>query len=559
MMATMSIVEPEPVGAVLGRDQPSAAPPPDRLATLARISHALTRRLDAESAFRTIYAELARVLDASIFILGLHDEANHMVHVVRQVYGGVETPGVSFPLGSGFTSQAIRTRESRLIRHWSAEGPPIRLRYASGEGKTPESGITIPLVCDDQVLGVLLVQSYEPEAYDESDLLLVQAIGDQLARTLANARGSEQLDAQLNQRVSELEAILASMNDALLILDPSGCVVRLNPAARALLSVGDSSIVLGKQLDGAQWEQWPQGPRAVAQALTPAVAALRRGEALRDAEVDLAGTERRVLSFSCAPIHDLDGALAGGVVVFRDVTGRREVERLKDEVLSIASHDLKSPVAAIKGRAQLAQSKVGTGQASPEYLKTALDSIARQADRLVDLLDLLLDFSRFEAGRLELRPALFDLVPLVAIVVDDARFTAAGHRLVLEAPPRLMGTWDERRVEQVVRNLVTNAVKYSPDGGTITINVEAEREGAVVRVQDEGIGLAPQERLRVFDRFYRARGVRQLEGAGLGLYICQAIIAAHGGRIWAESKGKRHGSTFCFTLPRALPQDPNGA
>src|SRR5262249_20268615 len=149
------------------------------------------------------------------------------------------------------------------------------------------------------------------------------------------------------------ETILASMTDGLLILDPTGCVVRLNPAARALLSVGDTSIVLGKPLDGAQWDQWPPGPRAIAEALAPAAGALREGRSLQDVEADLAGREQRVLSFSCAPTHDLEGELAGGVVVFRDVTGHREVERLKDEVLSIASHDLKTPVAGIKARAQV--------------------------------------------------------------------------------------------------------------------------------------------------------------------------------------------------------------
>jgi transcriptional regulator with GAF, ATPase, and Fis domain len=156
----MSVAQPEPVGA--GRDPP-ADRSDDRLATLARISHALVQPLDIEAAFRTVYAELAGVIDASIFILGIHDEPTQMVHVVSQVYDGVETPGVSFPLGSGFTSQAIRTRQARLIRHWSAEGPPIRVRYASAEGKTPESGLTVPLVAGDQVLGVLLVQSYQPE------------------------------------------------------------------------------------------------------------------------------------------------------------------------------------------------------------------------------------------------------------------------------------------------------------------------------------------------------------------------------------------------------------
>jgi signal transduction histidine kinase len=549
----MVLAQTEPASARPAWTAAVAEPRLDRLTALVRIGAALARPLDVEGLFRAVYGELSRALDTSIFILGLHDEPNQMVHVVKQVYAGTETAGVSFPLGGGFTSQAIRTRQPRLIRHWSSEGPTIRVRYASGEGKTPESGLTVPLLWGEHVLGVLLVQSYLPEAYDEADLQLVQAVGSHLATALARLRGSERLDAQLQRRVSELETILASMNDALLILDPDGCVVRLNPAARAMLSVGDTSIVLGKPLDGSQWDLWPAGPRAVAEALAPAVVALREGRSLSDVEADLAGREQRVLSFSCAPTHDLEGELAGGVVVFRDVTGRREVERLKDEVLSIASHDLKTPVAGIKARAQIIARRVAEGVASPEYVAAGLDLISNQSDRLVDLLGLLLDLYRLEAGRLELHLHSFDLAALANGLIEDVGLTAARHRFALEAPGRVEGVWDERRVEQVLRNLLTNAVKYSPDGGRIMVSLASEPGGTVVRVRDQGIGLAPEERAHIFDRFFRANGVRRLEGAGLGLYICQAIVAAHGGRIWAESSGIGQGSTFCFTLPRAQP------
>src|SRR5262245_18040982 len=269
----MVLARPEPIAAPSVWRGAPADPMSDRLTALVRVGTALARPLDVDGLFRAVYRELSRVLDTSIFILGLHDEANHMVHVVRQVYAGTETAGVSFPLGGGFTSQAIRTRQPQLIRHWSAEGPAIRVRYASGEGKTPESGLTVPLLWGEHVLGVLLVQSYEPSAYNQADLQLIQAVGSHLATALARLRGSERLDAQLQRRVSELETILASMTDGLLILDPTGCVVRLNQAARALLSVGDTSTVLGKPLDGAQWDQWPPGPRAIAEALAPAAVA----------------------------------------------------------------------------------------------------------------------------------------------------------------------------------------------------------------------------------------------------------------------------------------------
>ena len=197
--------------------------------------------------------------------------------------------------------------------------------------------------------------------------------------------------------------------------------------------------------------------------------------------------------------------------------------------------------------------RIGAGEASPEYLAGGLGAISDQSDRLVLLLDLLLDLSRLEAGRLELHPEPCDLTALARDLVEDVGLTSDKHRFWLVAPTRLDGVWDEQRIEQVLRNLLTNAVKYSPSGGTITVTLEGDRVNVVVRVRDEGIGLAPEECTRVFDRFYRASAVRRLEGAGLGLYICQAIVAAHRGRIWAESPGSGSGSTFCFALPRAVP------
>ncbi|HEY3080570.1 MAG TPA: ATP-binding protein [Chloroflexota bacterium] len=521
-----------------------------RLDALAAISQALAWPHDLDELFRVFYRETARVLDATIFVLGLYDPVSETVHVVKQVISGDERPGGSFPLGGGFTSFAIRTGRARLVRHWSRDEPPVRIRYAADGGSLPESGITVPLVWGGQTSGVLLVQSYRPEAYDDDDLTMLEAIGGQAAGAIASLRRSEPMDSRFRGQVTELEVILESMADALLILDAEGRIVRINHAARELLSLGDSSVVLGQPLDSGQWERWPVGPRAVAAALRPAIAALREGQTLRDVEAELGSEGRRVLSYSCGPVRDPAGRAAGGVIVFRDVTGRREVERLKDEVLSIASHDLKTPVAAIKLRAQLLRRKVAAGSATVEEMGAGLDTVVRQADRLVELLKLLLDLSRLEAGRFVLERSEVDLVALVGTVVEEVRATTDRHRLTLRASAEVAGSWDEWRLKEVLMNLLTNAVKYSPDGGTIEVAVEADERSATVQVRDHGVGLRAEELPRIFERFFRAEGIRRLEGSGLGLYICQAIVAAHGGRIWAESEGPGQGSTFCFSVPR---------
>jgi two-component system, OmpR family, phosphate regulon sensor histidine kinase PhoR len=499
-----------------------------------------------------VYSELAGVLEVNAFVLGLYDEANQIVNVVRQVHSGTELPGGSFPVGSGLTSEVIRTRQSRLIRQWSIDGPRWRVGYATeAEGfAQPESGVTVPVLADQHVIGVLSIQSYRPRAYDEDDLLLLEATAEQVSGALRSLRRSERLDSQLQRRVTELETILASMADALLIVDASGRIVSLNRAAREVLCINDSAILFGKSLGHVQWSEWPPAARAVAEALEPIIDALRRGEALREVEAELAVDGRRVLSFSCAPIHDVDGVPFGGVIVFRDTTGKREMELIKNEVLWMASHDLRTPVTAIKGYTQLLERRLTNGQATPELVASVVGVLRGQTDYLVGLLNLLLDYSRLEAGRFELEPKRIDLVGLVKNVVASVQAMSEGYQVAIHTAPRIEGDWDALRLEQVLHNLLTNAAKYSPERGVIDVTIEADDLSATVRVSDQGIGLAKSELGQVFKRFYRAEGTRRLEGTGLGLYICQRIVTAHGGRIWAASAGQGQGSEFCFTVPR---------
>ncbi|HEY3107653.1 MAG TPA: HAMP domain-containing sensor histidine kinase, partial [Chloroflexota bacterium] len=262
---------------------------------------------------------------------------------------------------------------------------------------------------------------------------------------------------------------------------------------------------------------------------------------------------RRVLSFSSAPLLDPDRRPAGGIIVFRDVTGRREVDRLKDEVLSIASHDLKQPASVLLVLAQLLQRRLKRGVIGLEEVADGLGKVVDQAGRLIDMLNLLLDFSRAEAGRFEIVPAPTDLAALARRVVEAVGATTDRHRLALRAPPRADGLWDEQRLEQLLQNLVANAVKYSPEGGPVEVAIEARDEHALVTVRDEGLGLAPDELPHVFERFYRAGATGRLEGSGLGLHICQTIAAAHGARLWAESAGRGRGSTFTLRLPWQAP------
>jgi signal transduction histidine kinase len=499
---------------------------------------------------RLIYRTVAREMDATIFFLGLYDSESQTVEVVWQVENGKELSGGSFPLGkgSGLSSHVVISGEPVLIRRWSEEGPRVQVQYATDTPGLPESAVAVPLKLGGHTIGLISVQSYQPAMFDDEDLRLVEQLATEAAIVIAGLRYSEHLSAQVRQRVSELEGVLASMADALLMIDAHGALVRINRAARELLSLEESSIVLGQGFTDSQWEQWPPPGRAAAQALRPIIERLQSTQQPEELEVELPGPVAHILSFRATPVQHGDGSFGGGVIVFRDITSERLVERFKDEMFSIASHDLKTPATVIKAQAQWLKRRFVQPE-SAQDVSEGLTMIVDQADRLSKLLNLLLDLSRVEAGRLELDRTPTDLRSILRSMARALQATTESHVISVDAPDGVIGHWDQRRIEEVVQNLLNNAVKYSPVGGRVDVRLQTTEHEAIVTVRDSGVGLASEDAPHVFKRFYRGHNDRRLEGSGLGLYICHAIVMAHGGRIWAESNGPGQGSTFAFALP----------
>src|SRR5438874_6128216 len=257
---------------------------------------------DLAELFRALHEETARVMDATVFLFALYDETSATVKVVRRMDRGVEFPGGTFPLGKGFTSEVIRTGEPRLVRRWSAEGSAVHLIYGTeaGELVTPQSGVVVPILSGDRVLGVLSAQSYRPEAYEDADLLSLGAIAVQAGITIQRLRVTEQMALEHARHASQLEAVLATMNDALLIVDARGAIVRLNRAARDLLCLDSASLVFGQPLEQQRLERWPVTAREIAGALVPVIDALRSGTGVVDVEIELRSGQLRVLSLSAS-------------------------------------------------------------------------------------------------------------------------------------------------------------------------------------------------------------------------------------------------------------------
>lgn len=243
------------------------------------------------------------------------------------------------------------------------------------------------------------------------------------------------------------------------------------------------------------------------------------------------------------------------LVVLQDVTALKEAEYLKDEFLGIAAHELRAPLAVLKGYADMliVQTARHGGAALAEWQQEALEEIKLATARLVDLTEELLEVTRLQAGRLHLHCAPTNLVPLTRRVAEHLQKTTTRNQLeVILSQPLLVADVDPGRVEQVLFNLIGNAIKYSPRGGPITIRLWEEATGQVMHlsVQDPGIGIPAHEQAQIFGRFMRADNAKAwgISGTGLGLYLSRELVEQHGGHLWFESE-EGTGSTFFLTLP----------
>lgn len=230
----------------------------------------------------------------------------------------------------------------------------------------------------------------------------------------------------------------------------------------------------------------------------------------------------------------------------------KEALKTRDDFLSIASHELKTPISSLKLQAQLLKRRRNRGQNVFDKLDHFFDQIDQQVDRLNRLVDDMLDISRIRAGTLTINRDRVDLNQLISEVLDrlEPNLSDAETPVTLSCPPEIVGNWDRIRLEQVITNLITNAMKYG-NHQSISVIVEATETSAIVSVKDQGIGIDDRFLNRIFDRFERGVSADEASGLGLGLFISRQIVEAHGGRIWVESQGPNQGSTFIIDLPFA--------
>jgi PAS domain S-box-containing protein len=360
-----------------------------------------------------------------------------------------------------------------------------------------------------------------------------------------------ELAALAQMREAELRSIHASMADAMFVCDSNGCVTFANEAAVRMTGVGSVDELKGPL------QEYPKRFQIRYLDGTPIpLVKMSLSRALAGESVVLANTiiyngrtgKDLYLRVSSSPIRDETGAVVGSVAVCTDVSELIEFDRMKDQFLRVAAHELKTPVTIMKGNAQML---LRFAEGIPSELRRGLESINRGADRITRIVDALLDVSQLHLGRIEVRRERVDLSELVDLVARRMALTTKKHQLrVVVNAANLVVPGDYSRLEQVINNLLDNAIRYSPRGGEIDVEVTLRDRKAVVSVRDHGVGIPRTKQDRIFQRFYRAHTDTPYDygGMGVGIYISREIIARHGGEMWFESE-EGTGSTFYFNLP----------
>ncbi|MDD5625856.1 MAG: ATP-binding protein [Patescibacteria group bacterium] len=360
--------------------------------------------------------------------------------------------------------------------------------------------------------------------------------------------------AEIEQEKNRLETILISIGDGVFVIDSEKRLALINPAITRITGFLEKDC-LGKPYDQVlkifKEEDKTENKNFISQALVGG-----KLTSLIDPSVLFASDGREIpIASSAAPLKDENGQIIGGVVILRDITREREIDKLKSQFISLASHQLRTPATIIKWGAEILLQKLGEKLDDKE--KEEVQRICRGSERMVELVNDLLNVSRLDTGRLVFKTEKKQLEELLDPIFDEYKLylEKKNIKLKVEKPPILLPkvNIDSEKIRQVIIILLDNAIKYSPDNSEIKIKIEQKGEEILYQTSDQGVGIPKLQQEKIFSRFFRADNVSQKPGTGLGLYLAKGLVEVSGGKIWFESEENK-GTTFYFTLPISSPR-----
>jgi PAS domain S-box-containing protein len=548
------------------------------LASFRRIGDALAAGLDLPDTLRLVVELATEMLRATVGGLTLLPNDGTVGSTQWVPIDASDRYGPPLQEMSGLAAEVVRRGEPYYVAdlHERFRG---RTGYAGDESLRTYVGV--PLYLRGEIIGTLGVFHALPKRFSPAEIDLLASFGAQAAIAIDNARLFTRLQRQVEElsaaakrnaelytrlelEKKRLDVIFQNSTDAIFMVDCDGRIVAFNPAAE-LLTGWFTDEILGHDC-GEAFPGEPDNPPYLSDVTLRVLAEGAAQDTVVEATIINRSGHRRHVAASYAYVAASNGEGPYALAVVRDISRQKEVERLKSDFISMVSHELRTPLAVIKGYAAtlLNPSLHFDTQRQIRFLRGINDA----SDRLTRLIDNLLSVSRFESGRFKLNLQTVDLTDAVRKVVTGMHSSAGSHELRCIVPPEgVTLRVDRDQIEQVLINLITNALKYSPEGGEVVVELRVvsglfppadptkpdapHQSAALLSVKDEGIGIPPNQIRFIFDKFYRgdAPAVKRVPGTGLGLFICKSIVEAHRGRIWVESQLGR-GSTFYVALPQ---------
>ncbi len=514
-----------------------------------------------ENILKRLVDKIAKILQAQKCVFMLHDTSAATLYATHPAVGLTREELTAMERGvaeEGVSNEVFRANSS-LITYDAALDP-----RAAAEGLARlgiRNAVSVPLivekrdednrVVDRTTVGVLHVFNKKyGGVFAEEDVRLLEQLAKQGAAVIASA----QMYREVVQEKQELLHTIDSLYAGLLMVGNNGRLLQINPSARAILGIAPSLPLIDVPYDRAITD--PRVRAILARALSSGHAEVADEVAfpVPDAAPEDQFQER-IYQVQCATVRDDDGAPAGIVAIFNDITEIRGVEQMKTAFISTVSHELRTPLTSIKGFISTLLTDE-EGYYDEPTRREFYGIINSECDRLKRLIEDLLDISRIEQGSaMQMNWKPVDVTALAEKVIAAQRSYAKEHALLLDFPPDFpLVEADPDKLDQILTNLVNNAIKYSLQGGSVRVSGRVLGDpvhSVALRVSDEGMGISREHQHKVFERFYRVdnRDNREVGGTGIGLALVKALAEAHGGKVSVEESEPGKGTTFLVVLP----------
>ncbi|HWP30694.1 MAG TPA: ATP-binding protein [Fimbriimonadales bacterium] len=523
--------------------KPSAAP-------IAReVTEEIAPLTELDTTLRRLVQRIAMILQAEKVLMMFFDRESGELVAIPPAYGIDESllSMVRMRATQGISGQVFREGHPAIfhdaVSDPRTQGDPFSILHV-------QNGLTVPLVIekrdeenrviDRQTIGILHVfNKRHGEDFNDEDVRLLERMAKNAASVISNLK----LYQEIIEEKEELLQTIESLNAGLVLTTANGTIAQMNASARNIFGVNSEAI-------GKSYKDIVHEPRVCAQ-----IQSSLEGRETEQLEITIHrdGRSERTYQVQSALVKNEDGKTIGVVTVFNDVTELKNIERMKSAFVATVSHELRTPLTAIKG---FISTLIADDHFPEQERKEFYTIIDHECDRLTRLINDLLNIARIEAGE-SLKPHYqkVDIVQLAKKVLLIQKQSTNRHELLLDAEediPEIIG--DQDKLDQILTNLVSNAIKYSPNGGKVTVSIKKEEPNIHIIVSDEGIGIPKEHLPKIFDRFHRVHTEdnRRIYGTGLGLYLVKHLVEQiHLGKVWAESEvGK--GSKFHVLIPIEL-------